>query len=203
MAAEPSHLVMEVVQTIMTTRTAQTQNPLPTVMTPLQPAVDLEGKRSHPTEMTTQLRAAASVDNRSHRTGTTRPPAAALAQATPDALLETLVQIATAHQTLDVVQTATVKTPATATELRSRRALEMMIPPPPAAVMVDSSKAAVAVAETMMTMSPLDQEDTEHQEDEVETLTAMDKMTPLMVDTVASNRVVVEVTTTRRSEHEL
>jgi len=174
MAVEPSHLDMVVIQMIMRTRTARTQNP-PTMMRPLQPLVDLEDKRSHPMEMMT----AASVDNRSHRTGTM------------------------VHQTPDVVQTATVKTPATATELKSRRALELMTPA--AAVMVDSSKAAdVVVAETMMTRSTLDQEHTEHQEDKVETLAATDKMTaPLVADMVVSNRVVVEVTTTRRSEHEL
>jgi len=204
MAVEPSHLDMVVIQTMMTTRTARTQNPPLTVTIALQPAMDLADKRSHPTEMMTRLLAAASVDNRSHRTGTTRPPAAALARATPDDLLETPVQIVTVHQILDVVQTATVKTPATATELRSRLALETTTPPPPV-VMVDISRVVdVVVTETMMTMSPLGQEDTEHQEDKVATLVATDKMTaPLVVDTVASNRVVAEVTTTRRSEHEL
>jgi hypothetical protein len=190
---------------MMTTRTARTRNP-PTMMTPLQPAVDLEDKRNHRTAMTAPLLAVDLADKRSHPMEMmTRLLAAALAQATPDALLETPVQITTVHQTPDVVQTAMVKTPATATELRSRQALETMTPPQPVAVMVDSSKAAgVVVAETMMTMSPLDQEDMEHQEDEVETLAATDKMTaPLVVDTVTSNSVVAEVTTTRRSEHEL
>jgi len=151
MAVEPSHLDMVVIQTMMTIRTARTQNLPPTVMTALQPAVVLADKRSHPMEMT-QLLVAASVDNRSHRMGMTRPPAAALARATPDDLLETPVQIATVHQILDVVQTATVKTPATAMELRSPLALEMTTLPP-AADMVDSSRVVgVVAAETMMTM---------------------------------------------------